>query len=142
MIPIRFAGIIVTYRCNAKCLMCNTWQYPTKWEEEISLDIYKKLPSMNTVNVTGGEPFLRDDLHDIVKVLKKKTKRLVISSNGYFTDKIVDLYKRHRDIGIRVSIEGLTKVNDELRGIPDGFDHGMQTLTTLHRMGIKDSVLV
>ena len=138
MNAISFASIITTYRCNARCSMCNTWQYPTKKEEEIGAAEYEKLPFMGTVNVTGGESFIREDLDDIIAVLKKKTNRLVISSNGYYTDRIRKLFERHRDIGIRISIEGLPKANDELRGIKDGFDHGIRTLLELQQMGIKD----
>ena len=135
---INFASIIVTYRCNAKCHMCNTWQYPTDKEDEIGIDIYEKLPLMNTINLTGGEPFLREDLDDIIGVLKKKTKRLVVNSNGFFTERILKLFEKHNDIGIRISTEGLPKVNDELRGIKDGFDRGIRTLIELHHMGVKD----
>jgi MoaA/NifB/PqqE/SkfB family radical SAM enzyme len=118
--------------------MCNTWQYPTKREDEIGVDIYEKLPFMNTINITGGEPFLRDDLDDIISVLKKRTKRLVISSNGFFSDRIVKLFEKHPNIGIRISMEGLPRANDELRGIQNGFDRGIRTLIELHQKGIKD----
>lgn len=138
MNKINFASIIVTYRCNARCHMCHTWQYPTKKEEEIGIYVYEKLPFMKTINITGGEPFLREDLDEIIGVLKKKTKRLVISSNGFFTERILKLFEKHRDIGIRISIEGLPKTNDELRGIKDGFDRGIRTLIELHHMGVKD----
>ena len=138
MKKISFASIITTYRCNARCHMCNTWQHPTKQEKELDATVYEKLPFMGTVNVTGGESFLREDLDDIIGVLKKKTKRLVISSNGYYTERILKLFEKHRDIGIRISIEGLPKANDELRGIKDGFDHGIRTLLELHNMGIRD----
>lgn len=134
------ACLIVTYRCNAKCYMCNTWQYPSKKEEEFPASIVDKLPGdLEFVNITGGEPFLRQDLEEIVERALKKTKRLVISSNGYFTEKIVKLFQRFGNrVGVRISIEGLPAANDELRGIKDGFDHGLRTLTTLHGMGIKD----
>jgi len=138
MSKISFASIIVTYRCNARCHMCNTWKYPSKKEEELGVDMYEKLPLMQTVNITGGEPFLRDDLEDLIAVIKKKTKRLVISSNGFFTERILQLFEKHRDIGIRISIEGLPKANDDLRGIRDGFDHGLRTLIGLSHLGIKD----
>lgn len=138
MVRINFASIIVTYRCNASCHMCHTWQYPSKKDEEIGLESYERLPFMKAVNVTGGEPFLRNDISEIIGILKKKCKRLVISSNGYFTERILQLFDRHRDIGIRVSIEGLPKANDELRGIKNGFDRGIRTLLELNRMGIKD----
>jgi len=137
MTKIRFACIIVTYRCNAKCHMCNTWKYPSK-KEEVDLAIFEKLPQMDIVNVTGGEPFLRADIEDIIAILRKKCNRLVISSNGYWTDRILALFRKRQDIGIRISIEGLPKANDELRGIPDGFDRGIRTLIELSHMGVKD----
>jgi len=131
--------IIVTYRCNAKCYMCNTWQHPTRPEEEITPEIVEKIPAgLKFLNITGGEPFLRKDIEEIVAVSLKKTERLVISSNGYFTDRIVALAKKFPGIGIRISIEGLPAANDELRGIKDGFDHGLRTLLTLQSMGMKD----
>lgn len=118
--------------------MCNIWKYPTNREKEIDKSIFEKLPIMKTVNVTGGEPFIRDDLEEVINILKKKAGRLIISSNGFFTDRIIHLFNKHRDIGIRISIEGLPKTNDELRGIPDGFDHGIRSLLELKRMGVRD----
>jgi len=132
------AAIIVTYRCNAQCHMCNIWKYPTDVRKEITPNDLKKLPKLDFANITGGEPFLREDIEDIVKVVLKRTKRLVISTNGYFTEKIVALAKKYPNIGIRVSIEGLPKANDELRGLKDGFDHGIRTLVELHNLGLKD----
>ncbi len=134
------ACLIVTYRCNAKCYMCNTWKHPSKKEEEYTPDLVDKLPNgLDFINITGGEPFLRKDLEEIVEKALTKTKRLVISSNGYFTDRTIKLFKRFGNkVGIRISIEGLPAANDELRGIKNGFDHGLRTLTTLQGMGISD----
>jgi MoaA/NifB/PqqE/SkfB family radical SAM enzyme len=134
------ACLIVTYRCNGKCYMCNTWQFPTRVEEEYSPDLVDKLPEgLAFINITGGEPFLRKDIDQIVEKALTKTRRLVISSNGYFTERIIKLFEKlGNQIGVRISIEGLPAANDELRGIKDGFDHGLRTLTTLYGMGIKD----
>lgn len=134
------ACLIVTYRCNAKCYMCNTWQNPTKKEEEYQAELIDQLPSgLKFINITGGEPFLRDDIEKIVEKALTKTKRLVISTNGYFTEKIVKLADKFGNkIGFRVSLEGLPAANDELRGIKNGFDHGLRTILTLQDMGILD----
>jgi len=133
------ALIAITYRCNAKCHMCNIWKSPSSPKEEITLQDLKKIPDgLKFANITGGEPFLREDIEDIVKIVSKKTKRLVISTNGYFTDKVLKLAKKFPNTGFRISIEGLPKSNDELRGLKDGFDHGMRTLVKLHELGIKD----
>ncbi|HDL64841.1 MAG TPA: radical SAM protein [Proteobacteria bacterium] len=132
------AAIITTYRCNCKCVMCNIWRSPTTPAEEFEPRILEKLPELDFANITGGEPFLREDIGEIVRILKTKARRIVISTNGYFTEKIISLVKESGDIGIRISIEGLPAANDELRGIKDGFDHGLRTLLELQRLGLKD----
>lgn len=134
------ACLIVTYRCNAKCYMCNTWQNPSKKEDEYKPDLVQRLPSgLNFINITGGEPFLRDDIEQIVETALAKTKRLVISTNGYFTERIGKLADKFGNrIGFRVSLEGLPAANDELRGIKNGFDHGLRTILTLQGKGIQD----
>ncbi len=134
------AAIIVTYRCNCRCVMCNIWKYPTKPEEEFKPGILEKLPKLNFANITGGEPFLRKDIEEIIRILVKKARRVVISTNGYFTERIISTVKKfkNQNLGVRISIEGLPTANDELRGIKDGFDHGLRTLLELQRMGLKD----
>lgn len=132
--------LIVTYRCNAKCYMCNTWQHPTRKTEEFTPNLVDKIPDgLRFINITGGEPFLRDDLEEIIQIALRKTNRVVISTNGYFTKKIVRLAENYGNrIGFRISIEGLPEVNDELRGIQNGFDHGLRSLVSINNMGIKD----
>ena len=130
--------VIVTYRCNARCNMCSRYQAPSRAEEEISVETIRKLPSMYFTNITGGEPFLREDLKDIVRELYKKSDRIVISTNGFFTDRILDLCREFPNVGIRISIEGLEKTNNEIRGLEDGFNRGYTTLKKLRHMGMKD----
>lgn len=133
-----YGTIIVTYRCNAHCNMCGCFKDPTKPGEEITLEDIKKLPRMAFTNITGGEPFLRKDIPEIVEELYRKSNRIVISTNGYFTDRIIELCKRFPKVGIRISIEGLKETNDKIRGIPNGFERGVSTLKTLVEMGHPD----
>lgn len=130
--------VIVTYRCNARCTMCSRYKAPSRPDEELSLDTIEKLPRMYFTNITGGEPFVRTDLKDIVRELYKKSDRIVISTNGYFTDRIMDLCEEFPEVGIRVSIEGLQQTNDEIRGLPDGFNRGYETLKRLVKAGHPD----
>lgn len=132
------ASIILTYRCNAKCNMCYVWQHPSKPSEEIGLGIIQKLPDVFFTNITGGEPFIRKDLPEIVGALRKKSKRIVLNTNGFFTERIIDLCRKYPDMGIRLSIEGLSHSNDTIRGIPEGYDRCMRTLLELRQMGLKD----
>lgn len=130
--------VIVTYRCNARCTMCNRYKAPSKPEEEISIETIKKLPQMYFTNVTGGEPFIRNDLKDIVRELYKKSDRIVISTNGFFTDRIIDLCKEFPNVGIRISIEGLEDTNNAIRGLENGFNRGYTTLKKLVEMNHPD----
>lgn len=130
--------VIVTYRCNARCTMCSRYKAPSRPDEEISIETIRKLPPMYFTNITGGEPFIREDLKDIVRELNQKSDRIVISTNGFFTDRIIDLCKEFPNIGIRISIEGLEQTNNAIRGLPDGFNRGYTTLKKLREMGMKD----
>ncbi len=52
--------IITTYRCPMKCQMCDIWQNPTEKSKEITAEELKILPQVKFVNITGGEPFIRE----------------------------------------------------------------------------------
>lgn len=130
--------VIVTYRCNARCTMCNRYKQPSKRGEEISIETIKKLPKMYFTNITGGEPFLREDLSDIVRELYKKSDRIVISTNGFFTEKIIKICEEFPKLGIRISIEGLEETNNKIRGLEDGFNKGYSTLKKLVEMKHPD----
>lgn len=118
--------------------MCNTWMFPSDVKEELDVKYYERYPNVKFLNITGGEPFLREEIEDIVRIVRPKAERICISTNGYFTDRVVALAEKFPNLGFRISLEGLPAANDELRGIKDGFDHGLRTLLTLRRMGIKD----
>ena len=130
--------VIVTYRCNARCTMCNRYKAPSRPDEEISIETIKKLPKMYFTNITGGEPFIREDLPEIVRELYKKSDRIVISTNGFFTDRIIKLCEEFPNVGIRISIEGLEQTNNEIRGLNDGFNKGYSTLKKLVEMKHPD----
>ena len=121
-----------------RCKMCNIWDNPTQKSEEFKPEMLEKLPHMAACNITGGEHFVRDDIEEIVKVLEKKADRIVFSTSGYYSDRIIEMAKKHPNVGYRISIEGLSCKNDELRGREGGFDKGLITLLELRRMGIKD----
>jgi len=107
------ASIILTYRCQMRCQMCNIWKNPTERQKEITAKELSILPDgFEFINLTGGEPFLRDDLVDVIRVLSPKAKRIVISTSGSHYKKILDIvlyfFLYFRNVGVRVSIEGLS----------------------------------
>ena len=132
-------GIVaVTYRCNCKCVMCDTWKHPSPVGEEIGAAELEKLPQLVRLNLTGGEPFLRADLDQILEVVKRKAQRVVISSNGLMTSRILDVMSRHPEVGIRISFDGLGATHDVIRGVPGIHDRALATLHGLKQLGVRD----
>ena len=132
------ASIITTFRCPMRCKMCDIWNNPTDPEKEITARDLEKMPLVNVTNITGGEPLIREDLADLVEVIFKKSKRVCISTSGYYSDRVLKLAEQFPNLGFRVSIEGLSQKNDDLRGREGGFDRGLRTLLGLREMGRKD----
>lgn len=132
------ASIITTYSCPMRCKMCDIWNNPTDPEKEIKARDLEKMPEVNVTNITGGESLIREDLAELVEVIFRKSKRVCISTSGYYTERVFALAEKFPDLGFRVSIEGLSQKNDELRGREGGFDRGMRTLLGLREMGRKD----
>jgi len=130
--------VIVTYRCNASVQCATDTKFLQSRKKKYLWKTIRKLPEMYFTNITGGEPFIREDLKDIVRELYKKSDRIVISTNGFFTERIVDLCKEFPQVGIRISIEGLENTNNEIRGLEDGYNRGYTTLKALVEMGMKD----
>jgi Fe-coproporphyrin III synthase len=132
-------AIILTYRCNSKCSMCNVWKHPSLPEEEISLETLAKIPDhIGTINLTGGEPTLRADLTAIVDLLHPKAANFEISSNGLYPEKIYPFIQKYPDIKIRFSLEGFQEINNLIRGEKDGFQKKMKGLIRLQELGGKD----
>lgn len=131
-------SIITTYRCQMRCQMCGIWKYPSDKNKEFQSKDLEILPKLKDANITGGEPFQRLDLEDIIEVVSSKAKRITISTSGWHVERALKLAERFPNVGFRVSIEGLSKKNDDLRGRPGGFDRGLKLLLRLSEMGVKD----
>ncbi|MCD6327716.1 radical SAM protein, partial [bacterium] len=67
----------VTDRCNLKCKMCSIWRRANR-AEELNLDQIEVLASrlrdigVVVVSLSGGEPFMREDLPEIARIFKRK----------------------------------------------------------------------
>ncbi len=137
------AVIAVTYRCDSRCNMCNIWKLPPT--REMKPEDYRMLPgSLRDVNITGGEPFLRDDIVDLVRIIYDHCghPRIVISTNGFQRRRIMhaapELMKIGRKVGIGVSIDGIGEVHDDIRGVKGGFKKVVETLKQLKTIGYKN----
>lgn len=137
------AIVAVIDRCDAHCVMCNIWK--NGLGGEVNASFFKKLPSsLKSINLTGGEPFLRNDLPQIVRVISEQCRkpRIIISTNGLNTDLIVKqmeaIRKINQRVGIRVSIDGIGEIHDKIRGTNGAFEKSLNTLKALKAIKISD----
>ncbi len=119
----------VTYRCNLKCKMCNIWDkkdHPPEIKAEDIGKLFQKPHNVHWLGITGGEPFLRTDLIDIVDAAlapSKTLNALHFATNGSYTDRVENLVhtlkKRHKKLKIvfTLSIDGPEALHNHIRGI-------------------------
>ncbi|MBN1503693.1 MAG: radical SAM protein, partial [Candidatus Eisenbacteria bacterium] len=133
------AVLAVTYRCNSRCRMCDIWKREPG--PELKPEQLRRLPEgLRNINLSGGEPFLRSDLPEVVAVLRDKYPRadIVISTNGLAPERIERMVGQMDGVGVRVSIDAVGQLNDEVRGVKGAFELAMDTLDRLVAMGLKN----
>ncbi len=135
----------VTERCNARCPFCFVDFRPsTDRADELSLQeiaqITKNLPrSLMNVNISGGEPFIRNDLTDIADLYltNSSAQSLFISTNGFYTSNIVRFCEtmpdRHpeKTIFLSLSINQIGKKHDLLTAVDGMFERCIATFSAI-----------
>ncbi|RLI98187.1 MAG: hypothetical protein DRO99_01350 [Candidatus Aenigmatarchaeota archaeon] len=116
--------LAVTYKCNSRCKTCNIWRKEPG--DELDAGEIKNIFSHarpSWINITGGEPFLRDDLYRIFKAAKEASDPYIlnITTNGMLKDKVAEELEKASCMGLKnlisvVSIDGPRKTNDMIRG--------------------------
>lgn len=135
--------IAVTYQCNSRCRMCNIWRKNTPGS--LKAEDYYKIPAgLSNINITGGEPFLRSDLEQLLAVMRKTSPKaaVIISTNGFATELIIKRVKKIKkfipDLGIAISLDGIGVAHDEIRGVPGGYNKIINTIKALKQLGVNN----
>lgn len=123
----------ITMWCQSRCLTCNIWELKPKGE--LSLDeireFAKKNNSFRWIGLTGGEPFLRGDIVDIVKTFKENSKGLYIltiptnslCNQDMVVKKITEMLELELPkVVITLSLDGNRETHDRVRGVPGNYD--------------------
>jgi len=108
--------------------MCNIWKKsPAPELSPADVDaFFRKSDKFSWVGITGGEPFLREELPQIIDIILKRSRRLCaihFATNGTLTEKIIGLasktISRNKRIKLlfTVSIDGPAPLHDKIRGI-------------------------
>jgi MoaA/NifB/PqqE/SkfB family radical SAM enzyme len=128
----------VSFRCNARCVMCDSWRIrgPAELTLEQIEGVYRGLPQLDCVRLTGGEPFLRADLPAIAGLAHRLLRPLVlhVTTNGFLTQRIREFCEqrpRELPLHLLVSIDGLAETHDRVRGRERSFARALATLEEL-----------
>lgn len=147
----------VTAACQSKCKTCQIGamfcQDPTRSKRDLKLDevekIFKTMKPVYFFNMSGGEPFMRDDLPEIVSLACKYLKPKVIHTptNAILTDKIirntekiikiVRRYDKTVPVTVKPSIDGIGDKHDEIRGVNGNFQCLLKTVEGLKKLEDK-----
>ena len=97
-VPPRQLVIDVTYRCNARCVMCNIWKAEKK--PELTLEQFDQILSeplfggIERLMVSGGEPTLREDLPQLIGVCINRMPSLdtlSLITNGLWPERALSI---------------------------------------------------
>lgn len=129
----------VTNICNSRCITCFNWKILNKnIKKELTLEeidrFTKKIGNLNIVTIGGGEPFLRNDLPEIIDCFDRNNNLSVVAipTNCVLVDKILSktekILKKFRGrVKIGLSIDGIGKDHDKIRGVEGNFEKVLET---------------
>lgn len=142
---------LVTFRCNARCGMCDSWRMKPGRELDVSQvrRVFEKIGPLDIVRLTGGEPFVRDDFAEVARAVFDVSQPAVlhVTTNGSFPERIVEFaetFPRPRRLRFMVSFDGMPAEHDANRGRDVTFALAEQTVRRLaalrRKLGVQVSV--
>lgn len=140
--------VSVTRRCQSRCGTCYIWK--ADGLEEMSLEsfeaFFRSLGWTYFFNISGGEPFLREDLDRIVRlacihlspaVIHIPTNALLPDRIEAMTERMLEVIERESPgtvLTVKPSFDGVGERHDQIRGVPGNFAKLLDTLERLKRL--------
>ena len=142
----------ITGRCNLRCKHCYRSEGDVEAlsfsdissviEQFIKLkhkfNINNRTKRKGHINITGGEPFIREDIKDILRLLGSKEEHLtygILSNGSFIDDETINLLKETKVSFVQLSIDGNKETHDSLRENGD-YERVFATAEHLETKGI------
>jgi len=131
--------LFITSRCNSKCKTCFYHDFLNS-NQDMSFEQIKHIsetaPEFRKLWLSGGEPFLRDELSEIIKLFydNNKIKEINLPTNGLSTERIVEKTGQILEqcpgmkVHLNFSLDGIGKTHDVIRGVPGNFKKTIRTM--------------
>ena len=147
----RAMHFISTHRCNARCVMCGIWKETPDADAELSPEAFETIladrlfAKIEFVGISGGEPFVRDDLRELCRVVLRRcprVRRISLTTNGLLSKRMRDgLPGIAGDLGdagvlldVSVSVHGMGEALDEIYGTSHAFEKIERTVGVLEEL--------
>ena len=137
----------VTYACNADCPFCIHHSYLNERKsEELSLGeldrITSNLPVFPWLMLTGGEPFLRKNLDQVITIFNERCKvsHVTLTTNGMYPDRVEKFIEKVFEnqskitLNIGISIDAVGKEHDRIRDTPNNYLLLTETIERLKKI--------
>ena len=131
----------ISFKCNSRCKTCNIYNRDS---DELSLEEWQKVfkslgKSPFWVTISGGEPFLRPDMSQIICSLYDQCRPAIINipTNGLLCERIpkvareIAQYCGKSRIVINLSIDEIGEKHDEIRGVQGNFQKALNSFKAL-----------
>ena len=135
--------LFVTSRCNARCRTCFYFDKLNS-RDDLTFDqiarISETAPPFRKLWISGGEPFLREELADIITLFVRRNgvRNVNLPTNGLLPEKMFPAVDRMLEqcpetaIDLNFSLDGLEHTHDSIRGVPRNFE---RTLAAMQEAG-------
>jgi len=129
------ASIKVTENCNSRCITCNMWK--NKYLDELTTteieDILYQLKNIHikSIHFTGGEALIRKDIGELIGTAKKINLKVSLQTNGILLQRNAETIIENGLDSIIISIDGIGKTSDRIRGMPDQYNKAIEGIYTL-----------
>jgi MoaA/NifB/PqqE/SkfB family radical SAM enzyme len=152
----------ITHECIARCIMCNIWKIPREvpnlpadqWIKLLSSDLFGDLRELD---ITGGEPFIKKDLPDLLAGIceLKKTgltalKSIAVTTNGLLTEQVLTvtekilpkLQNKNLDLVMVCAMDAIGNIHDKIRNFKNAWTKVDRTIKGLVRLREKHPNLI
>jgi MoaA/NifB/PqqE/SkfB family radical SAM enzyme len=150
--PIRPTVLIFncTWVCDAQCEMCSNWKFGNRKTDITLAQLEPVLDNpfwgaVENLNISGGEPTTRNDLPEIVEMCARhmpRLRKIGINTTGLTPHRAIPMLTRivkfcaERDllISIRVSLDGIGDIHNQVRHVKNGFNKAVTTIEAMQAL--------
>src|SRR5574341_1869150 len=145
---------VLIYNCTfawyARCQMCNNGKRGDR-KSDMPLDQldgamnHDFWGAIENLNISGGEPTTRNDLPEMVELFHRRLPRLRkigVNSTGLTPHRAIPMFDRivkftadhDLPVSIRVSLDGIGDVHNQVRAVKNGFDKAVRTIEAMQKL--------